>query len=314
MQLHPPYSTRIIMKKNLTTDYDDRQYMISEDFELYYYRDTGPVKRTGLHSHPYYEFYFFLEGNVELSISRNNYRLSYGDIFFVPPNTAHGVFVKDFDVPYRRFDLWLSVPFFNHMIEVSPDLNYFPELIKKESCYLIHTERTAFSLILNRLYSIIEEQKGNRFGKDTRILILISDLGLTVNRLAYEQFNKPIPERQDSLYKNICTYIDNNIDEELTLDRIANHFFLSKYYLSHVFKDNIGISIHRYITKRRLTMCHDAIIAGIPASQVCQLHGFDDYSSFYRAFKKEYGLSPKALSKQARLDIAGISNDINIQE
>ena len=301
------------MKKNLTTNYDDRQYMISEDFELFYYRDTNPVKRTGLHSHPYYEFYFFLEGNVELSIRQKNYSLSYGDIFFIPPNTTHGVFVKNFDVPYRRFDLWLSIPFYNRLVEVCPDLSYYPDLVMKENCHLIHTERTAFSLVLNRLYSIIEEQKGNRFGRDSRILILISDLGLTINRLAYEQINKPLPSQQDSLYKNICTYIDNNIDEVLTLDRIADHFFLSKYYLSHVFKDNIGISIHKYITKRRLTMCHDEIIAGVPASSVCQQHGFDDYSSFYRAFKKEYGISPKALAQQAKLEIAGIRNDKDIK-
>lgn len=293
------------MKKNLISDYDDRQYMVQNDYELYYYRDTGPVKRTGLHTHTNHEFYFFIDGNVEVKIGQKNYTMSYGDIFFVPPNTSHGVFVKNFDIPYRRFDMWISEPFFNLLVEEYPDLNYFPDLAIKEECYLIHAERTAFSLILNRLYSIIEEQQGSRFGRDARILLLIADLGLTINRLAYEQFNRQQIPLQDSLYNNICAYIDNNIDEELSLDRIADHFFLSKYYLSHVFKENIGISIHKYITKRRLILCHDEIVAGIPASLVCHQHGFDDYSSFYRAFKKEYGMSPNTLAQRARLDIAG---------
>ncbi|MBR5359423.1 MAG: cupin domain-containing protein, partial [Lachnospiraceae bacterium] len=232
------------MKKNLSTSYDDRQYMTSGDYELYYYRDTEAVKRTGLHTHPYYEFYFFLEGNAEAQVQKEHYILSYGDIFIVPPNTTHGVFIKNFDVPYRRFDLWISVPFYERLVAICPDLTYFTDAARKENRHLIHTEKTSFNLILNRLYSIIEEKQSLRFGRDTRILLLISDLGLTVNRLAYEQFNRH-PAVQDSLYRSVCAYIDNNIDSDLSLDVIAGHFFLSKYYLSHVFKNNIGISIHQ---------------------------------------------------------------------
>lgn len=297
------------MKKNLTTSYDDRQYMVSEDFELYYYHDTREVKRTGLHTHPYYEFYFFLEGNVEAQIQKEHYILSYGDIMIVPPDTTHGVFVKSFDVPYRRFDLWISVPFYERLVSISSDFAYCTGLAARENEHIIHTESTAFNLILSRLYNIIEEEKGRRFGRDMRLMILISDLGLSINRLAYEQFNKSSVQ-PDSLYQNICDYIDNNIDEDLPLDRIAEHFFLSKYYLSHVFKDNIGISIHQYITKRRLMLCRDALIGGTPASQVYQQYGFDEYSSFYRAFRKEFGMSPKALAKQSALGMAGAGQDI----
>ena len=56
------------MRRNLTSKYDDRQYMKELDFELYYYHDTKPTTRTGLHTHRYYEFYFFLEGHAEMNI------------------------------------------------------------------------------------------------------------------------------------------------------------------------------------------------------------------------------------------------------
>ena len=288
------------MKKNLITSYDDRQYMISKDYELYYYRDTGPVKRTGLHTHQNYEFYFFLEGNVEARIRKERYDLTYGDILIIPPGTTHGLFVRDFDVPYRRFDLWISIPFYERLLSMSRDYNYFPDIARRGNRYIIHTERIAFNRLLSMLYDIIEEEKSNRFGRDTQLMILLSDLGLAINRLAYEQYEGTEAGHQDSLYRNICTYIDNNIDEKLSLDDIAEHFFLSKYYLSHVFKDNIGISIHSYISKRRLKLCRDAIVGGNAVSQVYNRFGYDDYSSFYRAFKKEYGISPRALVKQSR--------------
>ena len=96
-----------------------------------------------------------------------------------------------------------------------------------------------------------------------------------------------------SLYANLVEYIENHLDEELSLERLAEEFYVSKYHIAHVFKDNIGLSIHQYITKKRLLLCEEAIRAKMNITDVYQTYGFGDYSSFYRAFKKEYGLSPK---------------------
>ena len=53
------------------------------------------------------------------------------------------------------------------------------------------------------------------------------------------------------------------------------------------------MSIHQYITKKRLALCKEAILGNANISEVYQAYGFGDYSSFFRAFKKEYGISPK---------------------
>ena len=289
------------MRKNLTTDYDDRQYMLSEDFELYYYHDTKPGVRTGLHSHPYYEFYFFLEGHAEAQVGKERYALNYGDIILVPPKTSHGIFVNDFDIPYRRFDLWVSTPFFGHLLNQSSDYGYAMDKASSENRHVIHTDRITFNSLLSKLFNIIEEEKGDRFGRTSQLTVSISDLVLYISRLANEQYEKK-QVTQDALYQNICDYIERNIDEDLSLENIANHFFLSKFYISHVFKDNIGLSIHQYIAKKRLGLCHDAIAGGEPVSKVCCTYGFSDYSSFYRAFKKEYGISPKELIQRTKLN------------
>ena len=58
------------MRKNLYTKFSTRQYMLSRDFEIYYYGDPYD-KKVESHSHRYYEFYFFLEGDVSMEIYEN---------------------------------------------------------------------------------------------------------------------------------------------------------------------------------------------------------------------------------------------------
>ncbi|MCR5419422.1 MAG: cupin domain-containing protein [Lachnospiraceae bacterium] len=147
------------MKKQLISNYDDRQYMLSEDFELYYYQDKKAVKRTGLHSHPYYEFYFFLEGNIEAQIHNDCYILSYGDILVIPPYTTHGIFVKNFNIPYRRFDLWINTEFYEKLSKTSSDFTYFIDLARNENCYILHTEPISFNSILSKLYILFRKKK-----------------------------------------------------------------------------------------------------------------------------------------------------------
>ena len=69
--------------------------------------------------------------------------------------------------------------------------------------------------------------------------------------------------------------------------------FVSKYHLSHAFSGEVGISVYRYIMLRRLLLARQLLMAGESAGQVCRACGFSDYTAFYRAFKSEYGISPR---------------------
>ena len=93
-------------------------------------------------------------------------------------------------------------------------------------------------------------------------------------------------------------YIEDHLEEDLTLEKLAAAFYVSKYHIAHVFKDSTGLSVHQYIMKKRLFACKNAIPDCENISDVYLQFGFKDYSSFYRAFKKEFGISPKEYKSQ----------------
>lgn len=82
------------MAKNLQTKFSTRQYMLSRDFEIYYYNEPASEK-VSIHSHDYYEFYFFLEGDVSIWIEGEQYPLKYGDMVLIPPGIKHMAVVME---------------------------------------------------------------------------------------------------------------------------------------------------------------------------------------------------------------------------
>ncbi|MBE6054572.1 MAG: helix-turn-helix domain-containing protein [Clostridium sartagoforme] len=278
------------MKKNLKTEFTKRQFMFSKDFELYYYSDSNPAK-VELHSHNYYEFYLFLEGDTEIVIDTNKYKLQRGDMILIPPKVNHYPINNNKNL-YSRFVFWISEEYFNKLLGISRDYGYLINFVKEKKKYIFHNDVITFNTIQSKIIQLIEEINSNRFGRDTKISISVSDLLLYLNRMVYEENNSYLQKGDVDLYQNIINYIEEHLDEELPLERIAKEFYLSKYYVCHLFKKNTGISVHKYIIKKRLEECKNAILSNITIGEAYLMFGFKDYSSFYRAFKKEYGLSP----------------------
>lgn len=282
----------VVMKKSYKTKFHHRQYMLSKDFEIYYYEDKH-LTEVKEHTHNYYEFYFFLEGDVSIVIEDKVHPIGVGDIVLIPPNIRHYPIIHSQDVPYRRFVFWISKEYCNILLSQSPDYVFLMQhaCVRKE--YLFHNDLMAFNVIQSKVFRLIEEMNGNRFGRNAQITVCVNDLILHLNRIVHEQMNTKTPLEESSLYQNLLGYIDTHLEENLTLDHLAVVFFVSKYYISHVFKNNMGIPIHQYILKKRLYACKDAIASHMSITEAYLMFGFGDYSSFYRAFKKEFGISPK---------------------
>lgn len=288
------------MKKKLSTDFNTRQYMQSPDFELFYYSDTT-LKSVDAHAHDYYEFYFFLEGDVQYHIGEKCYKLEYGDCLLVPPGIPHYPEFLSYDKPYRRFVFWLGKAYYARLHGWNRDLTYGFDYADSHQSYRFHTDYITTQEIQGKLTDLIEETRGERpFRRLASGLSAVSFL-VYINRLLYDSLHQKSAVYENVLYLNICDYINQHLEEDLSLDSLSAFFYVSKYHISHIFKDNMGISLHQYISKKRLHASKNAILSDQPISHVYHQYGFKDYTSFFRAFKKEYGVSPKEYREQHRL-------------
>ena len=279
------------MQKNLQTRFSTRQYMLSRDFELYYYNEHYTSK-VDTHTHDYYEFYFFMEGDVSIEIEGQRYPLRYGDMVVIPPHRRHRAVVHNHAQAYRRFVFWVSREYASRLMELSPAYGYLMQRAEVSGKNVFHSDVITFNATQFKIFQLIEEMQMERFGREARIPLLVNDLILHLNRMVYEEEN-PAKVKEQDLYQNLIYYIEEHLEEELSLEKLAGAFFVSRYYVAHVFKEQAGISVHQYILKKRMQASREAILGGENISQVYERFGFRDYSSFYRAFRREDGMSPK---------------------
>ncbi len=104
------------------------------------------------------------------------------------------------------------------------------------------------------------------------------------------------PAGGGDLIPMVLDYIEEHYGETLTLEQLAGVFYVSKYYLSHLFSQRTGISLFRYLQQKRLMEARQLLAQGISPSEACQRCGFGDYANFYRAFKQQFGQPPRAFS------------------
>lgn len=277
------------------TVFDPRQAMANKPYEIFHYYDSY-VKEVGTHHHDFYELYCFVGGEVNYVVEGRSYSLEPGDILLISPSELHKMSATTF-LKYERYVLWMSESFLKRLSSSSSDLLLpFNRAAKSgENLFrLPKAEKERALTLLKECYSLSSRNGG--YGND-----ILAD-GKIAELLIMLETENSVGERtksgDDDVKNKLLLYINEHLtDPELSVEQIANSVFLSKSRIMHVFKDSVDCPVHKYIIKKRLVLAKEYLAKNEQVIDVYEKCGFSDYNSFFRSFKKEYGITPKEYAK-----------------
>ncbi len=247
-----------------------------------------------LHSHSFYEVLYICSGSIQYLIGTERYRLQPGDVVMVPPGISHRPLLGDGDAQtYRRYVLWLSTEFVQALAPYFPRDGFLcPSLLR--------TANTKFHRIGRLFQSGIRERTQEKPGWKASLYANTVALMVEFYRIVTdEQALRPASEKPQ-LLDQILTYVEENMASRITLADISRQFYVSESTVSSIFRKEMGISFYRSVTQRRLIASKNLILSQEPLENVASKVGFSDYSSFFRAFKQEYGISPRQFREEMK--------------
>jgi AraC-like DNA-binding protein len=143
----------------------------------------------------------------------------------------------------------------------------------------------------NQIFMLNDEYMNHleRFKTLEALSVWLNDL---IHKFVHYIFDFKDVKHFDALHK-VVGHINENYAKKLTLDEIAGRVYLSKSYLSKIFKEEMRCSLTNYINKIRIEKSKALLLDdSVSLVDVTQLVGFDDQSYFTKVFKKIVGVSP----------------------
>lgn len=244
-----------------------------------------------LHHHDFYEILYIKKGKFKFIVDEKRYDISPGDMIIISPSTLHVLEQMPSDY-CERVVINVGENYIKKLSTEQTDLLNIFKKIDESKNYRITFKNEVRKKLDNYLEILLSTQGSNEYGKDLLYKIKFTQLLLLINT------NHESNEDNEIFYENITTsktieFITKNLNKPLTIDDIANHLNLSPSTISHTFKEQTGMSIYKYITKKKMILAKKLIKENYSFNEIYQLCGFNDYTSFFRCFKKEFNITPK---------------------
>lgn len=258
-------------------------YYLDSAFTITEYPETGNAV---MHSHDSYEIYLFLEGKADYLVEGNKYRLRKGDIMLMRKGELHINSIRG-NATYKRICVNFDITSVLAELNLLSLLDMFD---KRPLGEYNHYRAKEFpdNHWQEFLQAICDAPATEE--KLCYLLPLLQELGT-----CYPTLLKHSSVREPNTVAEICKYISTGLSGDLSLDLLSEKFYLSKTHLNRLFKANVGTTVGQYIKLKRLFLAKELLLQGMLPTDVCTRCGFRDYTTFYRAFRQQFGISPKEI-------------------
>lgn len=264
---------------------------------------TSGIGVAGLHNHDFYEIYVFLGDEMDYFLDSIPLTLHKNDIVLVDKYLYHKTLYVKSRSRYR-----INIRFGDSFLNSKLGEPFADRVRALMSCPILKEVEASLSKRLNELAVRLCEcfEKNDAVSLEIGYHILSEMLLIFVENkgnFTAAQIDDSLSSIQKRISK-IAGYINQSYAESLTLQSIADRFFLSKYYLCRSFKEVTGIGITEYINKKRASEAAFLLRnSSENITKIGELAGFNTQAYFIGVFKKYYGKPPSAYREAARLKV-----------
>lgn len=279
----------------MSEKYAKKGYLL-EDFRLFHLKDDGEAK-VDYHYHEFYKLLFFVSGKGSYFVEGKRYVLAPGDVVLIGSHCVHR---PEFEarLPCERIILYISPEFLERESSAVCQLS---DCFSKEYDHVLRPNEKIRQKLFSILTNMEQELSSSRYGREILSNGMLLHLLVEIARsIFHKEVQKPAPMHPKSKrMQDLMSYLDEHLTEELSIDALADKFYVSRFHMMHRFREETGTTIHAYISDRRLMLARDFILQGMSSTEACFRCGFGSYSSFSRAYGKFFGTTPTGRTNSA---------------
>ncbi len=255
-----------------------------------------------LHWHKYVEIVALPENSSPkqlpvIKINQDIYTLHPGDLLILWSGELH-------EIVCNQDKQLLGLQFPSTILNELPDFTPFMNLFRSFHLISIEKEERLARMLMKHLQQIFSLQERKELFYDVRTSICLHELFIDFGTYLHETLQKDCQEintQPDKTLEKInlaCTYIQQNCEQALTLNMVADHVGFSTYYLSRLFKQITSYSFVEYLTWQRIKLAQRLLAdSQISITEVSYQAGFKSISTFNRVFHQYLGCSPRDYRK-----------------
>ena len=283
--------------------------MNSKNFVLSYYENAKlgmHVKMVNFsreaqnpHTHEYYQIYYVIKGSLEHFTENDSSVLSQGDMFIIPPNSMHYIRQEDDSIFYSFSFMLESLGNMDSINKLS--LNFLRSLQENKFVRAKITvpanEVLSVNYTMEKLYKEFNEQD-LAYGEVMRACAIM--LITMFARIYYKEQPDNIISSNTVIREQVMhciNYVKNNFSENFTVSEMAKRTAMSKSIFCKYFKEISGMTFNKYVNYTKILKAKEFIKKGYRITDVANLVGYNDFTTFYRNFKKHTGCSPENFKK-----------------
>ena len=273
--------------------YEVRGYL-KEPFRLFHLAD-GRGEYIEYHYHTFHKIIILLAGKAGYAVEGERYELAPGDFVLVGSGSIHRPVVETGDY-YERMILYIAPDYLRALTVGDCDPSECFRQAQETFQYVYRDE--GGSRVRPLFQALAETVRQGGYGAALLAQAQFTELMVEVNRVV-RGGHRVGAAGGDSKVVSLLQYLNLHLADPLTIDELAARFYISKYHMMRRFRAETGYTVHAYLTGKRLALAREQIAAGTPILQAASACGFGDYSTFCRAYRRQFGQPPSSARQDA---------------